>query len=230
MKTYRELYFRGTPEQLYNFVNKIGEYVVGDWNLVEASTKWEDYLSFDYIGKVVDKARVFIYIKDILTDEEIRVVNIVPLQKSQLSVEEYNAVLLRFYDDIIKPYKEDGTDLEISKPSDDSFDPRTVITDIALEKLELFCSLANKSTGSSHPDDRDRWFDFICQTVDDGKIFDYEILAQFLQDEDYWGKKEDNFNGVIDNCAWSEEQAYKLADEYESACDILEYYKQNRGV
>lgn len=230
MKTYRELYFRGTSEQLANFVDKIGEYAIGNWNLVKASPKREEYLSFDYIGEEVDKARVFIYIGDILKDEEIRVVNIVPLEKSQLTVEEYNAILLKFYDDIIEPYKEDGTDLEISKPSDDNFDPRTVITDTALKKLEVFCSTANKSTGSSHPCDQERWFDFICQTVDDGKTFDYGTLAKFLQDESYWGKKEDNFNGVIGSCAWSEEQAYKLADEYESACDILEYYKKSRGI
>lgn len=227
MKIYRELYFKGTPEQLSNFVNQIGEYAVGDWNLVETSSNREEYLCFDYMGEEVDKSRVFIYIGDILTDEEIRVVNIVPLEKSRLTVEEYNAILLKFYDNIIEPYKEDGTDLEISELSDDNFDPRTVITDIALEKLELFCSLANKSTGSSHPCDKERWFDFICQTVDDGKIFDYGTLAEFLQDEDYWG---DNSNRVIDDCAWSEEQAYKLADEYESACDILEYYKQSRGI
>lgn len=88
--------------------------------------------------------------------------------------------MLKFYEDVIKPYEEAGADLEICGPSDDNFDLRTVISEAALEKLKLFCSTANKATGSSHPCDRDKWFDFICQTVDDGKVFDYDTLARFL--------------------------------------------------
>ena len=60
-------------------------------------------------------------------------------------------------------------------------------------------------------------------------MFDYDLLARFLQDKDYWGKKDENFNGVIGDYAWSKEQAYKLADEYEYACEVLEYYKKVRG-
>lgn len=64
MKTYRELYFRGTTKQLSGFVDQIGEYAVGDWNLVKRSGRWKDYLFFDYIGTHVDKARVSIYVGD----------------------------------------------------------------------------------------------------------------------------------------------------------------------
>ena len=35
-------------------------------------------------------------------------------------------------------------------------------------KLHSFSELANKSTGSNHPNDRERWFDFIIQTYHDG--------------------------------------------------------------
>ncbi len=31
MKTYRELYFKGTKKQLSEFVDQIGKYAVGDW-------------------------------------------------------------------------------------------------------------------------------------------------------------------------------------------------------
>lgn len=79
-------------------------------------------------------------------------------------------------------------ELNISQPSNDIFEPTTIISKVALEKLKVFCILANKSTGSSRPSDRERWFDFICQTVDDGKMFKYSTLANFLQDEKYWGK------------------------------------------
>ncbi|MBU3101704.1 MULTISPECIES: hypothetical protein [Clostridium] len=150
--------------------------------------------------------------------------------KTELSVDEYNAVLVRFYDNVIKPYKECDTELIISKPSEDIFDSTSVISDKALKKLQAFCSSANKSTGSSHPLDQERWFAFICQTVDDGKTFDYSVLAKFLQDENYLGKKSDEFNGVMGDFAWDEDQAYELGNEYENSCVILRYYKKIRGI
>lgn len=230
MKIYRELYFKGSEKQLSEFVDQIGKYAVGDWKLEKQLERWKDYLFFNYIGTYVDKARVSIYIGNKIAKGELRVGNIVPIEKSELSVDEYNAVLLKFYDDVIKPFKENDTELRISQPSDDIFDPTSVISETALKKLKLFCSAANKSTGSSHLYDQERWFDFICQTVDDGKMFDYSTLASFLQDESYWGKKPDDFIGVMGNYAWDEEHAYELASEYKNLCEILGYYKKTRGI
>lgn len=230
MKIYRELYFRGTSKQLFEFIDQIGKYAVGDWKFEKQSERWKDYLFFDYIGTHVDKARVSIYVGDRIAKGELKVGNIVPIDKNELSVNEYNAVLLQFYDDVIKPFKETGVELNISQPSDDIFDPKSVISETALKKLELFCSAANKSTGSSHPSDQKRWFDFICQTVDDDKMFDSSTLASFLQDEAYWGGKSDDFIGVMGEYAWDEEHAYELASEYANLCQILCYYKKTRGV
>lgn len=230
MKTYRELYFKGTEKQLFEFVNQIGRYAVGDWRLEKKSERWKDYLFFDYVGELVEKARVSIYVGNEISKGELRVGNIVPLEKNELSVDEYNTVLLKFYDDVIKPYKEFGTELSILQPSDDIFDPTSVISETALKKLKSFCSAANKSTGASHPCDQERWFDFVCQTVDDGKMFDYSTLASFLQDENYWGEKPDGFIGVMGKFAWDEEHAYELAAEYENLCEVLSYYKKTRGM
>lgn len=230
MKTYRELYFRGSQEQLKGFVEEIKKYAVGEWKMEPQTDRWKEYLFFDYIGNSVDKARVSIFMGDNINKGELMVGNIVPIEKSQLSVEEYNAVLVQFYNDVVKPYKECGTELDITQPSDDIFNPTSIISKEALKKLELFCNNANKSTGSSHPCDQERWFDFICQTVDDERIFDYTTLANFLQDETYWGKKSEGFIGVIGDFSWDEEHAYELASEYERACEILQYYKKTRGM
>lgn len=230
MKTFRELYFRGTPKQLSDFVRHFREYAVGEWKAVERTDRWKDYLFIDYLGEAVDKARVSIYLGDNIEKGELQVGNIIPLEKNQLTVDEYNSVLMKFYKEVILPYKEGGSELTISHPSDESFDPLTVISKPALEKLKSFCALANKSTGSSHPNDQERWFDFICQTVDDDKIFDYTTLGRFLQDEVYWNKKPDDFNGVMGDYAWDEDQAYELASEYEQACILLRYYKKTRGL
>lgn len=230
MKTYRELYFEGSLELLTKFTEEINKFVVGDWEQVNKTERWKDYLFFDYNGDDVDRARVSIYIGDNIYKGKLKVGNIIPLDKNQLSVDEYNAILVKFYNDVIKPYKESGAPISISQPTDDVFNPTSVITEKALEKLKSFCRAANKSTGSSHPCDRERWFDFICQTVDDDKMFDASTLATFLQDETYWGKKPQDFMGVMGNYAWDEEKAYELAYEYESLCEIIQYYKKTRGV
>lgn len=111
MKTYRELYFRGAQKQLSEFVEHFREYAVGNWKTEKLTDRWKDYLFIDYLGKVVDKARVSIYIGDRIATGELKVGNIVPLEKNQLSVEEYNAVLMQFYNDVIIPFKESGTEL-----------------------------------------------------------------------------------------------------------------------
>lgn len=226
MKVYREVYFKGEEQELNKFVREIKGYVLGEWDVTEEN----DYLNFSYIGNDVDKSNVYIHLGGNLQKGEINVVNIVPIEKSSLSTDEYNLVLLKFYNDIIKPYKESGTVLEITEPSADEFIPTSVISETALQKLISFCNLANKSTGSVHPCDRQRWFDFICQTVNDEKMFDYDTLNKFLQDESYWGKKPDGFIGCVGRYAWSSSKAEELALEYEGFCEILNYYKTKKGL
>lgn len=230
MKTFRELTFKGTKEQLLKFSKEIGLFVKGDWVLQPATERFKDYLQFSYRGTSLENAIVSIYIGDKLQKGEIMVGNIVPQKKNSLTVDEYNALLLRFYEDIIRPYKEQGTEIIIEPPTDDIFDPRTIISEEALRKLKAFCDGANKTTGSSHPMDRERWFDFICQTVDDDRVFEYSALANFLKDEAYWGTKQEGFIGAMGDYAWSEDKAYELADEYSAAVEVLQYYKKTRGI
>ena len=59
-------------------------------------------------------------------------------------------------------------------------------------------------------------------------MFDYDTLYKFLMDEDYWGRKETGFLGVMGHFAWSEEKAGELASEYENYVRLLQYYKESR--
>lgn len=231
MKTFRELYFTGTEKNLKRFVDKIKQKTYSDWKVAITSNQFADYLRFDYVGKKLEHATVFIHLGDSLSEGKIQVGNIAHLEKSELSIDEYNAILMDFYNTVIFPYKNSSNcDIDISEPTNDTFDPLSVISKEALNKLELFCNAANKSSGSSHPYDQERWFDFICQTVDDDRIIDYTTLAKFLSDEDYWGSKEEGFIGGMGRFAWDEESSYKLASEYESLSQIIIYYKNKKGV
>lgn len=229
MKIYRELYFRGTPSQLSKFAEEISNYVTGDWHFVtkDADGEYKKYLFFDYMGKKVDNARVSIYLGDRINSGEVNVGNIIPLIKNQLSIEEYNAVLMLFYNEIVVPYKKQNNYLSIPQPTDDIFDPLTIMSETSLKKLKAFCGGANKSTGSSHPCDKERWLNFILQTVEEDRILDSDTLCRFLQDEESWGKKPNDYMGVMGDYAWDEESAYELSMEYETISEAMKYYKEN---
>lgn len=226
MNVYKELEFRGNKEALEELSEKIYEFYPTDWVRPTRNSLMEKYITADYIGYEVPRAEVSIYYgSNAWREGYVKVGNIVPLEKSQLTIEEYNEVLDLFYKDIVEPYAKVHTDIEIIGPTSAAFEPLNHITETALAKLEYFCNNANKSTGSSHPSDEERWFDFICQTVEDEKVFDYDTLYKFLMDKDYWGNKKEGFIGVIGRFAWSEEKASELALEYENYVRFLEYYR-----
>lgn len=66
------------------------------------------------------------------------------------------------------------------------------------------------------------------QTVEEGKILDSDTLCRFLQDEDYWGKKPNDFLGAMGDYAWDEDSAYELSMEYKTISEAMIYYKENR--
>ena len=230
MKTYSELCFYASKEEFEEFKKIIRNYITNDWSISTNKTYITEYLNFTYTGNEEEAAMVCICDSSYNDESCYRVVNIVPTNVNELSMEQYNHILQIFYNDIIKPYNEVNHDIKIVGPTSDVFNPVDVVSNDALKKLKSFCRNANKTTGSSHPCDQERWFDFICQTVDDNQMFSYDTLATFLQDEEYWGAKRTAGEGVISDSAWSEEAAYELASEYEAACNIIIYYKKIRGI
>jgi hypothetical protein len=82
------------------------------------------------------------------------------------------------------------------------------ISEKSLKLLKNFSNEANKSTGSSHFCDRERWYDFIINSYVkyQENINSYE-LKQWLLNEN-----------------WDEESVEKLVNEYEFAVGMLQHY------
>lgn len=131
--------------------------------------------------------------------------NIVPMGCDSLSREQYNAILQAFYDQCVRDRTAlFGITAELTQAdvrADDVLSWETV------ELLHLFSTLANKSTGSSHPADGKRWRDFISQSFRTDQILDSDSLSGLLMDE-----------------GWPEESAHELAAEYQSAIRVLRNY------
>lgn len=212
MNIHQELFFYGTSDDLKCFFKDLENNVKGDWTVKKTT---DEFFAAEYNGQDVNRAVVFISLSDhALQSGKTYVGNITPVNERELSIDEYNSVLKKFDEDIIDSCRKNECRVKISSLTSDEFDPLTQISKEALQKLELFNSFANRRTGSGHSADRERWLDFICQTVEDQQFFKSNDLIDFLQDKSYWKTSE----------PWEKEMAEKLAEEYEFACDVLNFY------
>lgn len=142
--------------------------------------------------------------------EGYKVSNVVPINQGQLDVSGYNAALVDFASTVVSPIiKSSGIELVLTSADqtiEDWTDPATA------SALKRFSSLANKSTGRSHPLDEERWLDFIIAAHRGGRPLDSEQLSSWL----------------IEVEQWSDEIAHELASDYSMGMDLLNRYDHTR--
>ncbi len=216
MKVFKNLSILGDPNSVKTFFEQIYNKLPRDWEKSKQADKLKDYLSITYSGRLLPKAMVSLNYSHQQEKECLEIGNIVPVDKSQLTMDEYNKILDLFLSEVVIPYCEKDKHLKYDVSKTDIFDPLVYISNLSLNKLITFCIEANKKTGSAHPSDEKLWFDFICQTVNDDRILPSEILKQFLMDSDYWEKKTTK--------SWDEKIAEELTSQYEICVDILKYF------
>ena len=133
----------------------------------------------------------------------LHVPNIISPARSQLSHDEYNAILASFRDDVLAGLESSGAiDVELSGTD---VDLSKLLPDAVFTRLKAFSNLANKNTGSGHPFDRERWLDFLIAANGAGVELDSHALGRWLVEEE----------------GWAEEQASRLADQYEFGRELL---------
>lgn len=208
MKNFRDFYLRGNRENLLKFTTSIITKVTGDWQLGNDSRFKEDFIVFTYSGNEVNKASVFLYTKDI-DKFEFQITNIVPTKKNSLDYDEYNEILEKCLNECIIPCaNECGLLFELTS---ENVELEKYMSSESARKLRKFSTLANKSTGSSHQSDKERWNDFICQTLIDGHENVTAILGRWFSEED----------------GWDDENATELVIEYEQGISLLLYYRRH---
>jgi len=131
--------------------------------------------------------------------------NIVPSKPGSLSFDEYNCILDEFAsasssiaDQLGVKMRTAGGVLRIED----------YVSSLALEKLRRFSVTTNRSTGTAHPDDEARWFDFVVACHKEGSTLDSSDLHRWLTEEE----------------SWQDAEASDLVIEYESARSLLRYY------
>jgi hypothetical protein len=139
-----------------------------------------------------------------------KVSNIVPIQQGQLGVTGYNAALVDFASTVASPLvKSSGIELVLTSADQTIEDWTDSATASALKR---FSSLANKSTGRSHPLDEERWLEFIISAHRGGSPLDPEQLSRWL----------------IEVQHWSDDIAHDLASDYSMGMALLDRYDRRR--
>jgi hypothetical protein len=208
MKVFRELFIRGGSAQLEAVGEDICRSLSDGWTRdAEAEAHMRSMTEKVYCFACPkhqhrSAATVFLLNKDPGT---LWVANIISHEKSELTYEEYNAIMEDFYRKLAEPAAgRNGAQAEMTEPQADL--ERWLPPEVS-EKLRLFCSIANKRTGSSHPMDRERWYDFIVAAHESDADFSASMLARWLAEAG----------------GWDDELAVKLAIEYEFARGLLAY-------
>ena len=139
-----------------------------------------------------------------------KVSNVVPIQQGELDIAGYNAALTDFAATVVQPLiRSSGIELVLTpaeRTIEDWTDPDTA------SALKRFSSLANKSTGRSHPLDDERWLDFIISAHHGGCPISSEQLSRWL----------------IEVERWNYDIAQDLASDYSMGMALLDRYDHTR--
>jgi hypothetical protein len=151
-------------------------------------------------------AKVFLTHADRRATSWLYVSNIVPKEVRQLNFDQYNHILNEF-DRFAKAAADSiGLRVELSSPEQSIED---WLSPDSAKLLKAFSLLANKSTGSSHPMDRERWYDFLIALHRSGENPSVGLLERWLIEEEHW----------------PDDVAFDLVCEYEFARGLLDRFK-----
>jgi len=104
--------------------------------------------------------------------------NIVPLSKHQLAQGEYNRILEDFYEHVIRPHTSaDGITATLSAAE---VELEHWMSHDTAALLRGFSANANRGTGASHPNDRERWNEFVVSAHRSNSRMDTSDLRRWL--------------------------------------------------
>ena len=206
MKQYQDLEVKGDPNAIAAFIAELNASLAPPWSSEKARNK-------SFLSKGT-KAYLFIRApKDNIPQvtavfyhdgDHCSIPNIVPSDGDRLTHDQYNSILQDFAR-MAKPIAaKHEVDVNIG---DTRFKITDHISPEAVDRLHGFSNAANKSTGSSHPMDQERWFDFIILTHRD-QTDASGVLGRYL----------------VEELGWSDERAHELIIEYEKGYALLDRF------
>ena len=213
MKQFKNLDITGPDDGLRALINHISENLPAGWN---RDHKAEAVL--DRLMREKGEEAGFAFVRDAKDNDppsglfldydigRLHVPNIVPQESGALSIAQYNRILDEFAEILRNNLPANG-ELAMNTTTDD-FTITNLISPKAEELLKRFSGCANKSTGSAHPRDFQRWAAFLVRLHREGSDLPVDILERWLTEE----------------LNWAPDMANKLVLEYEFALGLLRIY------
>jgi len=213
MKVFRDLYLHVQESIEEQFISEISNKLPQNWSRnIENEKRLNTASGIKYYCFICEKTDRLEQASVALTRKNSNIIyvpNIVPKEFGELSKDQYNSILLDFNDKVISPIcKQLTVKVEITSDNQNIEDWVSEETSI---KLKSFSGAANKSTGSSHPCDQERWFAFIVSIFRHNEKLDASQLANWLIKEE----------------GWQYDIASELASEYEQGLLLLTYFNDN---
>lgn len=207
IEVFQDLHLRGSASALGVLHDALKAHAVAPWRYAAEKVEKlremgeeQDALAFERAPTPGFEAAGLVLLP---VSDGMDVVNIVPLNVSELSYRAYNAILQDFAASVAGPAaKVAGFRVDLTNST---LQLEEKVPPNVMEALRRFSVTANRSTGASHPRDQERWFDFIIQAHRSGAKLDASTLARWLSESD----------------GWPEDGARELAGEYERARELL---------
>jgi hypothetical protein len=212
MKDFRDLYIHLHGHSINDLIERLTKQCTAPWTRAidkEENLSLSDHKMFCFVRDTFDNLPKAALVLSDKKEGVWYIPNIVPAESGEMSVDEYNGILLDFEKLILRPARA-GTKIRI-KVTTDSLSIRDRAGERVEKALESFSNLANKATGGTHPSDRERWFRFLVLANHKGRELDTELVGQTLLEH-----------------GWMPERVEKLRLEFEFAQGLLSYAKANR--
>jgi len=210
MKVFRDLFIRSNSDTMQRVVELIEQKLTDGWQRDRAAEKRSgqmgetQFFYFTCNEKPGRSSALVALVKK--ADWSLYVSNVVPRLAGQLTHNEYNSILEEFANRFAVPaaqHLEIGVELTPAQESIEDW-----ISADSVQKLKQFSAIANKSTGSSHPCDQQRWFAFLVSVHAEHRKLHSDYLVRWLVECD----------------GWPEDIARELASEYDFAMELLDYH------
>ncbi|QTL37980.1 hypothetical protein [Pseudoalteromonas viridis] len=204
MKVLRDLHItinKGDFDELADYLDTINPLWIRDRKREEEVLNESGFRMYCF-NKFLEEACFASLILSDSDEKTLSLINLVPVKQSRLSEAEYNAVLCDFAASVLDKANDKGNFSYELTAEDKSLEDW--LTSEASGALRSFSNLANKSTGYTHPSDKQRWFLFIQSVFYSDSQFEPDMLEQFLEED-----------------GWAKEDAQNLATDYEYSLDLL---------
>lgn len=218
MKTYKDVFISFNDiDDVKNYIKDITDVITAPWQRnydreeeVKSFVSDEVYCFERHKDSNLPSCGLTIFFKD---QKTLYIPNVVPKESGWLTVEEYNGLITEFYDVYLLPLSEKNS--IITTITNDNLQDEDILNKPVAECLRRFSTLANMSTGSSHPCDRKRWYEFICLAFDLSKTksINTDLLQKILIEQ-----------------GWGKDRALDLVIEYEFGLGLLEYLDEQNSL